>query len=39
MKSELLSFRLTEDLKKRLEKISAEKDIPVAQIIRESIKA
>ena len=38
MKGATITFRIDEAEKERLEKISAEKDIPISQIIREIIR-
>ena len=38
MKGATITFRIDEVEKERLEKISAEKDIPISQIIREIIR-
>lgn len=38
MKTEKITIRISSEEKKRIEKICAEKDIPVAQYIRECIK-
>lgn len=38
-KTEKIGVRVSPEEKKRIEKICAEKDIPVAQFIRECIKA
>jgi predicted DNA-binding protein len=37
-KSEMIRFRLPEDLKKSLRKLSEKQDRPFSQIIREAIK-
>lgn len=39
MKTEKITIRITEELKKKLEAEAFNRDIPVAQLVRELIKA